>query len=128
MNNRDDGHEPKKKGNTDLRHEPRGARHEDRLARGDIGMPGPSGNKFSVQSRSLGQEDHQREQEKAQQQRTRDFSKENQLNREMNRDRQADRQNALSKELDAAKARESRGHFIPASKGKGQDKSDDRNR
>lgn len=133
MNNRDDNDPEKKKSNTDKRHEPKDARHEDRLARGDIGMPGVGGNKFSTQSRSLGREDHQRKQDKSQQQRgnqrsDRDFSKENQLGKEMHQDRQADRQNALSKEFDAAKARESRDHFTPAPEGRGPNKPDDRQR
>lgn len=69
MKNRDDGDPEKKKGNTDKRHEPEDAQHENRLARGDIEMPGPGGSKFSSQTHQAYLKDHQREQEKAQQQR-----------------------------------------------------------
>lgn len=69
MNSRDDDDLEKKKSNTEKGHEPKDAKHEDRLARGDIAMPGPGGNQLSNHSRSLGREDHQREQEKVQQQR-----------------------------------------------------------
>mgnify|MGYP005865126187 CR=1 FL=1 len=67
MTDRGDGPE-NKKGNTDKRHEPKDVRHENRLARGDSGMPGPGGHKFSFQAQNLYLKDHGRRQGKVQQQ------------------------------------------------------------
>mgnify|MGYP005842287415 CR=1 FL=1 len=94
MTDRGDGPE-NKKGNTDKRHEPKDVRHENRLARGDSGMPGPGGHKFSAQSRNLGQEDHGRDQ--------RDLSREHQLGMVMRGDR--DNPNVLSDQFRDAKSR-----------------------
>ena len=66
MTDRGDGPE-NKKGNTDKRHEPKATRHENRLARGDSGMPGPGGHKFSFQAQNLYLKDHGRSQGKDQQ-------------------------------------------------------------
>jgi len=111
MSDKDD--DKRSRDNTDPRLEPKKSNRHDLPPPGSIGFK--SNPTFSQEQLSK-------------QAPERNFSKENQLGKEMHQDRQADRQNALSKEFDAAKARESRDHFTPAPEGKDPNKNDDRQR
>jgi len=127
MSDRDDTNHSKAKDNVDPRLEPKNAKNSDRVPRGSIALPTPP----SFGTSSLPAEkrfasvtaDYQRQRGTLE----RNISREHQLGAVMRGERE--NQQTLSREFDAAKARESKDHFAPAPDEKSKpDRQNDRER